>query len=111
MILDLPFWANLLLATAVYVLGSARITRLFVHDIYPPVAWIRMKWDDLTDGSGWNALFHCHWCFAPYVTVVTAAVFALGLVVPWVAWTWWIGMGILSASYLAAMVVERDSVE
>jgi hypothetical protein len=111
MILPLPDWANYLAALLALILGSARLTRLFVHDSYPPVAWLRSKWDLLTERSGWNDLLHCHFCLAPWITFGVAGWFALGLIVPWIAWTWWIIVGLLGASYLASMLVERDDRE
>lgn len=108
MILPLPLWLNCLAAVIVLVLGSARLGRLIVHDTYPPVAWLRAKWDDATSNSGWNELLHCHWCATPWITLTAVGVFALGFAVPWVFWVWWIGMGTLGASYLAGMIIERD---
>jgi hypothetical protein len=91
-------------AVVVGILSAARITRLITQDSYPPAAWIRRKWDDLTDDGQWSTLVHCHWCFAPWAT---ALVMAWGLLTDFQT-AWWIFNGWLAASYLASMVVERD---
>lgn len=93
-------------AVVVGILSSARLNRLITQDSFPPSAWIRSKWDDRTDGTEWNKLFHCHWCMAPWT------VLPIGL---W-GWlsdlhvTWWLFNVWLAASYVNAMIVERDEV-
>lgn len=97
-------------ALFVTVLSSARITRLVVHDAFPPLVWVRIKWDDLTDGSGWNKLLHCIFCFSFWATALVGG----WLYLTWkfggeTAWTaWFLINGSLALSYLAAMIVERD---
>lgn len=96
-----------LIAFIVGTLSAGRITRLLTQDSFPPAVWLRIKWDDKTDGSAWNVLMHCHWCLSFWVTA------PIGL---W-AWlsnlhiSWWVFNGILAATYVAAMVVERDEKE
>lgn len=98
---------EIVLWVVAFVVGSlsaGRITRLIIHDTFPPIVWFRMKWDDKTDGNSWNTLFHCHWCLSFWVTL------PIGL---W-AWfshldtAWWVFNGIMAASYVAPMIVERD---
>lgn len=91
-------------AVVVGILSAARITRLVTQDSFPPVAWVRARWDDRTDGGTWNDLLHCHWCFAPYAT---GFVMASGFLSHF-HWTWWIFNLWLAASYLASMTVEHD---
>ena len=96
-----------LTAVIVGVLSAARLTRLVTQDSFPPIVWFRMKWDDWTDGGGWNLLFHCHWCFS------TWAVVPVGLW-GWLSdlhWSWWVFNAWMAAGYASAMVVERDEVE
>lgn len=96
----------LALAGVVGILSSARLTRLITQDVFPPAAWARSKWDNLTGDTDWRTLFHCHWCMAPWTTL------AVGL------WgylsdlhiSWWFFNVWLAASYIASMVVERDEV-
>lgn len=101
------FW---LAAAAVAVLGGARLTRLIVHDSYPPAVavrqwWVKVTWNKKTNDEGrWSLLATCHWCASPYV-------FAIVLLTAWLsqlAWGWWLFWGWLAGSYLLGMVVERD---
>lgn len=94
-------------AIVVGVLSIGRIVRLVTQDSFPPSVWLRIKWDNLTDESGWNPLLHCHWCLAPWI------------VAPIGAWallsdfhiSWWLFNGWLAISYGASMIVERDEAE
>lgn len=94
-------------ASLVAILSAARLTRLIAQDSFPPSAWLRVKWDNLTDGKSWNPLLHCHWCLAPWCMAV------VGL---W-GWlselhaAWWVFNAWLAGSYLASMIVERDEKE
>lgn len=97
-------------AAVVGVLGAGRLTRLVVHDHYPPAEavrqwWVRITWDSEKDAEGrWGLLATCHWCASPYV-------FALVLGSAWLSdlhWGWWLFWGWLAGAYLTAMVVERD---
>jgi hypothetical protein len=103
----IPAGVILALAVVVWIVASARITRLLTQDSFPPVVWLRMKWDDKTEGNGWNVLFHCHWCMSFWVT---AAIGVWGFLSN-LHWTWWILNVVLAASYISAFVVERDEVE
>jgi len=101
---EITLW---IIAFVVGSLSAGRITRLLTQDSFPPAVWLRMKWDDKTDDNQWNVLMHCHWCLSFWVTA------PIGL---W-AWlsnlhaSWWVFNGILAATYVAAMVVERDEKE
>lgn len=98
---EITLW---IVAFVVGTLSAGRITRLIVHDDFPPVVWLRIKWDDKTDGSGWNKLLHCHWCFSMWAAA------PIGI---W-AWlsnlhtSWWVFNAIMAAAYVAPMIVERD---
>lgn len=97
---------TILAALVVGTLSTARLTRLITQDSFPPSVWLRIKWDDLTDGSGWNTLLHCHWCLAPWLVIPVGA---------W-AWfsdfhiSWWLFNGWLAVAYVASIVVEHDEV-
>lgn len=96
-----------LAAVIIGTLSAARLTRLLTQDTFPPAVWFRIKWDNLTEGSGWNTLFHCHWCLAPWMTL------PVGL---W-GWlsnlhtSWWVFNAWLAVAYVASMIVERDEKE
>lgn len=86
------------------IISSARLTRLVIHDDFPPSVRLRIIWDNLTDGSGWNKLLHCHWCFAAWVSLP---------ILLWgyfseLHWSWWLFNGWTAGHYLASMLVERD---
>jgi len=90
-------------AVVVGVISVARLTRLLVIDSYPPVAWVRNKWREITNDGPWSELVDCPYCAAPW--------FAL----PILAWaylsdlhaSWWIFNGWLAAAYVAAYIVDR----
>lgn len=91
-------------AAVIAVLSSARITRLIIWDKYPPSAWVRSKWDALTNDGEWSVLVHCGYCTAPYVALFTIG---SGYLSDWHL-GWWLFNGWLAASYLAAIVVAYD---
>lgn len=117
------------------VLGTARLTRLLIHDKWPPVlearlrvlswflnretrgddrGWNRLPWWDprYLFTYGWSPLLLCQYCLAPYVAAVVLAVTLWADV-----WTpdlstragWWLLLAVWAAvSYLAAIVVSYD---
>jgi hypothetical protein len=107
-------------AVVVGVVSTARLTRLLLHDAWPPARAFRHFWWNRTAGrggwrAGWGVLFvgeepddpGCPFCLAPW----------LGLVVLlWGYWSgpdlwWWLFNGWLAGSYVAPMVVLRDEPE
>lgn len=92
------------LAVLVCLGASARLTRLVTQDTFPPVVAVREWWDARTEESGWNSLAHCHWCLAPWVTLVVG-------VVGWFTgphWIWWGLTAWLTISYAASWIVHKD---
>jgi len=86
------------------VVASARLTRLVVWDKYPPTAWLRIKWDTITDDGEWSVLAHCGYCFGLW-----AALFVVGW--GWLSdlhWSWWLFCGWLTVGYFAAMTMAYD---
>lgn len=94
------------MAILVGIISTARITRLITQDTFPPSAWLRSRWDGLTEESPWNTLMHCHWCLAPWIIIPVAA---WGFLADFNIW-WWLVNGWLAASYLASIFVEHDEV-
>lgn len=102
------------LAVAVGILGTGRLTRVLVHDEFPPAAWLRQKWSDWVNRHNhqdWGMLLFCWWCAAPWIMAVTIGTFALSFLHPVLGWAWWLFWGWLALSYVASMVVARDEPE
>ena len=113
--ITIPDWLVAILTIATIVLGSGRLVRVIYYDAFPPSAWFRAKWDDLTEGRGrldqWNKLMHCPWCLSFWITLGCVGWMVAGWYVPWIMWAWWVFWGTLAASYLATMVIVRDEPE
>lgn len=107
------YWIAVVATT---ILSAARLARLAVIDKFPPVKRIREWYEAKTDGSDWQLLTMCAFCFAPWLTLLVLATGLLAGVydstpsgygdTPFVAW--WIFNGWLAMSYLAASYVARD---
>jgi hypothetical protein len=108
------YWLAVVLTT---VVSAARLTRLATVDKFPPVKWLRTKYEDATDGSDWQWLTMCGYCFSFWAT---AFVFVWGLLSgvyspthvlifdgSWSGW-WWVVNSLLAMSYLAAMTMAHD---
>lgn len=86
------------------ILGVGRLTRVIVHDSFPPAVWWRITWARITKDGPWVKLFTCWWCLSFWVTLVCIGhAWLSGL-----AWHWWLFWGALALSYVAAMVIARD---
>ena len=98
---DIATW---IAASLVAVLSVGRLARLLTEDTWPPAVWIRSRWVGWTAGTGWDELFVCPFCMAPWV-----AVFVLGAgYFSDLHFLWWAFNGWLAVSYVAAMIVARD---
>lgn len=103
-------WTHILTVVAaaiVGVLACGRMVRLITADKWPPVVAFRIWWDSKTerdDGEGWNLLFHCLWCLAPWVVAADLAWALLSDLQV----AWWIVNGWLAASYATSWVVYHD---
>lgn len=100
---DLSFFYWVMIA-AVTITSASRLTRLLTFDKFPPVQWLRFKYADLTDGSGWQLLAFCGYCASFWAT---AAVVAWGYLVEFDT-AWWLVNGTLGGSYLAAILMAFD---
>ncbi len=93
-----------LCAVIVGTVSVARLTRLVTQDSFPPSAWMRSKWDEITDDGPWSKLLHCPFCMSMW------------LAIPVILWgwlsnlhiSWWLFNGWMAVSYLAAIVVMND---
>jgi hypothetical protein len=100
-----PFVAVLAILTA--VLGVGRLSRVITYDVFPPAAWVRARWTDLTYSRGdWSKLLTCFWCLTPWIMLVAVAWFLLAD--GWVLVAWWVFWGWLGLSYASSMVIARD---
>lgn len=107
------YWVAVIVTT---ILSAARLARLAVIDKFPPVKAVRDWYEEKTDGSGWQWLTMCAFCFAPWVTIFVLSTGLLAGVYDstpsgygdntFVAW--WLFNGWLAMSYLAASYVARD---
>lgn len=100
--------AEIIAAVIVGVLSVARTARLVVWDEYPPMVWLRTKWDNTFGEEGWGKLIHCQFCATPYMAAGMALWF-------WLAYghggwedAWWVINGIWGLSYLSAILVSYD---
>lgn len=112
----IPDWLTVILAVAVIILGPARLTRVIYYDSFPPMVWLRIKWDDLTEGKPgmlgqWNKLLHCPWCLSFWVTLGCIGWMVGGWYVTWLMWAWWVFWGALAASYVGTIIIVRDEPE
>lgn len=106
------YWIAVVLTT---VVSAARFARLGVIDKFPPVKAVRTWYENKTDGSDWQWLALCVFCFSLYPT---AAVFGWGLLAGVYGHppddlttgqaVWWIVNGLFALTYLSAMTVLRD---
>lgn len=99
--MDIFYWIAI---AAITVVSSARITRLATHDAFPPIVWLRDKYADATDGTGWQLLAFCPYCASFWIT---AAVALIGYFTDFHE-AWVLVNSIFAASYAAAILVARD---
>ena len=93
-------------AATVGVVAAARATRLVTKDHWPPMAFVRRKYTEMTKDTEWSVLAECPFCVAPYIVAADLA---------WALRSdlgrkWWIANGWFAASYAASLIVVRDDV-
>lgn len=98
----------------VIITASARVTRLITVDMFPPIAALRDTFENSTNGTVWEPLTKCGYCFSFWATSSVVASAAFSGVLTWEplwAWMepgWWLLFGTLGASYLAAIMMAKD---
>ncbi|MBC7630316.1 hypothetical protein [Aeromicrobium sp.] len=113
----------LIAVALVTVLSASRLTRLAVHDDFPPVRFFRDKMYDLLDGGvrrrQWQIITWCGYCASFWLTMAVVAwadlsgIFDGYQVVEgqdlslWQQ-AWWFVNGTLAASYAAAILMAND---
>lgn len=107
------YWAAV---AAVAIMSGARLSRLLTFDSFPPIKWVRDKYEDATDGSDWQMLTMCGYCISFWlVGALVGWAWLVGVLdgVPTAAMSdaeqlWWIVNGALGGSYLSAIVMKFD---
>jgi hypothetical protein len=106
-------WGVLIPALLITILSAARLTRLVVNDHWPPIDYVKNRWDAWTDKTprreGWQILLWCPWCLGPWMTALIGG----WAVIDWlldgvIDWPWWLFNGWLAVAYLVSMVVFHD---
>lgn len=97
-------WVLFLAAFFVGVLAVARFTRLVTEDDFPPILWLRSRWDRATRNSHWSILLECPFCFAAWVALADLTWAWVSRLHP----AWWFCNLWFAVAYLAAMIVVRD---
>lgn len=100
-----------LLTIVIGIVGVARVTRVVVYDSFPPAVWARAKWTAWTDGTGWEKLLVCWWCFSVWVAAAAVGWYVAGLFIDWIMVAWYIFWGIMALAYVAPMLIVRDGDE
>lgn len=96
------------LLAAVFVVASARITRLIVADTFPPSVKLRIWYEDHTSG-GWESLVSCPWCFGFWAVTLNAGLGWAASALNGPIWTIWVALnGLLAASYAVSWIVFHD---
>lgn len=100
---SLSLTAQLFLAF-IGIIGTARLTRLFSQDSFPPVAWARREWIARFNTSDWSVLAICAYCQSVYIAAFTLITGWFTDFHPvWIAFYTW-----LTLAYLAAVFVAHD---
>ena len=107
----IPFPSSLVeftILAVVFIVASARITRLIVADTFPPSVKLRIWYEDRASG-GWESLLSCPWCFGFWAVVANAAAGWAAHGLGSLTWTIWaVGNGLMAASYVTSYIVFHD---
>jgi hypothetical protein len=107
--MNIPLDQPLLIIAAVIVavVGVGRLSRVLTYDAFPPAAWVRATWAQITKDGPWSKLASCQWCATPWIM-------AFCLAWGWFSslhWTWWVFWGWLAMSYASSILIARDEPE
>ena len=98
-----PEW---ILAVAIAILGTARVTRVATYDDLPPAEWIRVRWIALV-GDKWGKLVTCIWCGQPYIAAICMAHAYFSDL----HWSWWVFWGWMALSQAGSTLLSYDEPE
>lgn len=105
----------LVAAVLTSIISASRFTRLATVDKFPPILAIRDWYEEKTDGSDWQFLTLCGYCFSfwaalgvvlwgyfagVYETQPTGADISMKI--------WWLVNGTMSIAYLAGIFMAYD---
>lgn len=102
---------------AVTVISSSRLTRLATVDKFPPVKKIREWYEEKTDGSDWQWLTLCGYCFSFWTTLVVlvwgdlAGVYSSVQDTSLSAQAWWAFNLLFALTYLAGVFMAYDGAD
>jgi len=110
------YWVAVVLTT---VISASRLTRLATVDKFPPIKAVRVWYEDKTDGSDWQWLTLCGYCFSFWVTwpIVMWGLLAGVYDSTPPSWgtqgnepflAWWTFNGIFAMTYLAGIFMAYD---
>ena len=108
------YWVAVILVT---IVSAARLTRLATVDKFPPVKAVRNWYEDKTDGSDWQWLTLCGYCFSFWAVLFVmiwgdlAGVYSSAQDTSLSAQAWWAFNLAFAIAYLAAMVMAYDGTE
>lgn len=98
-----------LAVAAIIIVSSARLTRLWTFDDFPPVQsvrdWLYDRLDNTKRGRAWQPITWCPYCSSFWIT---AAVAGWGWLTDFNS-VWFFLNGALAASYLASILMVNDS--
>lgn len=91
-------------AAIIAVMSTARITRLLVVDKFPPIKWVRDKYEIKTDGSDWQLLALCGYCMGFWVALLVVGTgYLSGFHTAW----WWVN-AVFAVAYAGSIVMAFD---
>lgn len=105
------YWVAVIAITAV---SSARLARLFTIDKFPPIKKRRDAYEEKVEGTGWEYLTICAYCFGFWTTLALmvwgylAGVYQTPIDHSLSAQVWWAFNLLFAVTYFAGMTVARD---
>lgn len=109
------YWVAVVATT---IISASRFTRLATVDKFPPTKAIRNWYENKTDGSDWQWLTLCGYCFSFWAVLVIviwgdlAGVYSVGVHGDFdtslSAQAWWFFNGVFAVAYLAGVFMAYD---
>ena len=100
------------LIPVLFCLAVFRLTRFFIADSFPPIAWLRTKITGKKPDGHWLIYLFgseddtgCPWCMSIWVGGIAAIL--LGLFTDWYTWPMWVMLW-LTASAVAGFLTQAE---